>query len=79
MAGVKPGRFYRHTTALTGKQVTQIATDKFLILPVNGRHSGGDLCSRFPMGTRLTTSDTDNETIVLSFFLVDLTVSTLGR
>jgi hypothetical protein len=31
------------------------------------------------MGIRLTTGDTEDETIMLLFFSVDLAVSTLGR
>jgi hypothetical protein len=31
------------------------------------------------MGIRLTTGDTEDETIMLPFFSVDLAVSTLGR
>ncbi len=79
MAGEKIGRFHRHTTDLAGKQVTQVATDKLFIFPVIERHAGDDSCSSFFMGIRLMTSDTDDETIVLPFFSVDLAVSTLGR
>ncbi len=79
IAGVKICRFYRHTTDLSGKQVTQVATDKFFIFPVIERHAGDDPYSGFFMGIRLMTSDADDETIVLPFFSVDLAVSTLGR
>ncbi len=78
MAGVKICRFYRHTTDLSGKQITQLATNKFFIFPVIEPHAGDDSCSSFIIGIRLMTSDTDDETIVLPFFSVDLAVSTLG-
>jgi len=78
MAGVKISRFYRRPTDFTGKQVTQVATAKFFIFPVKGRHAGDDSCSRFFIGIRLMASDTNDETIVLPFFSVDLAVSTLG-
>ncbi len=78
MAGEKICRFYRYTANLTGKQVTQVAANKFFIFPVIERRAGDDHYSRFFMGIRLMTGDTDDETIVLPFFSVDLAVSTLG-
>jgi len=79
MAGVKICRFYRHTTDFSGKQITQLATNKFFIFPVIERHAGDNPRSGFFMGIRLVTSDADDKTIVLPFFSVDLAVSTLGQ